>query len=180
MVADPLLDHRLWRRPVLDAWVHSSGEFPGLAILTLLAVIGLAGPFVRLALENRHAKPDVVTALLRAGMDQEPDQRYLLGSINDWLEAASGAVITAWNERSRRAMLDAGVDLNHQDLGDNPRFFLAPKWPEGLAILASIDVSLAHWRTPRSLRPRRPRSAEHGAGKSGSACTTKYRWSSPG
>ena len=107
-----------------------------MAILALLAVLGLAGPFVRLALENRHAKPDVVTALLRAGMDQEPDQRYLFGSINDWLEAAaSRAVITAWNERPRHALLDAGVDLNHQDLEDNPRFFLAPRRPEGLAIM---------------------------------------------
>lgn len=90
---------------------------------------------MRLALENRHAKPAVVTALLRAGMDQESDQRYLFGSINDCLEAASGAVIAARNERLRRAMLDAGVDLNHQDLEDNPRCFLAPRWSEGLAIM---------------------------------------------
>jgi len=51
----------------------------------------------------------------------------LFGSVNDWLEAASGAMITAWSERPLRAMRDAGVDLNHQDLEDSPRFFSAPR-----------------------------------------------------
>ncbi len=93
--------------------------------------------FMRLALENGHAQPEVVVALLKAGID--PDQgpaAYLFGSMNDGSGATSGAMITGQNEPSAAcAVLDTGVDLNHQDREGNPRFFSALRWPEGLATM---------------------------------------------
>src|SRR5215469_2298864 len=54
--------------------------------------------FMRLALEQGHGKPEVVAALLRAGIDPEQDQQYLFGSMNDGSGATSGAMITGQNE----------------------------------------------------------------------------------
>ncbi len=91
--------------------------------------------FMRLALENGHAQPEVVVALLKAGIDPDQDQQYLFGSMNDGSGATSGAMITGQNEPLLRAVLDTGVDLNHQDREGNPRFFSALRWPEGLATM---------------------------------------------
>jgi hypothetical protein len=91
--------------------------------------------FMRLALENGHAQPAVVVALLKAGIDPDQDQQYLFGSMNDGSGATSGAMITGQNERLLRAVIDTGVDLNRQDREGNPRFFSALRWPEGLAIM---------------------------------------------
>ena len=91
--------------------------------------------FMRLALENGHAKPEVVLALLKAGIDPDQDQQYLFGSMNDGSGATSGAMITGQNESLLRAVIDTGADLNRQDLEGNPRFFSALRWPAGLAIM---------------------------------------------
>ena len=91
--------------------------------------------FMRLALEAARADPAVVAALLRAGINPDLDHQMLFGSINDGAEADSGAMITGKNERLLRAVIDAGVDLNHHDLEGNPRFFSAVRWPEGLALM---------------------------------------------
>jgi len=91
--------------------------------------------FMRLALLDGHANPDVVAALLRAGANPDQDQQMMFGSVNDGAEADSGAMITAKNERLLRAVIDAGVDLNHRDLQGQPRFFSALRWPEGLALM---------------------------------------------
>jgi ankyrin repeat protein len=91
--------------------------------------------FMRLAIENGRAKPEVVAALLKAGIDPDQDQQYLFGSMNDGSGATSGAMITGQNETLLRAVIDTGVDVNHQDREGNPRFFSALRWPEGLAVL---------------------------------------------
>jgi hypothetical protein len=114
---------------------------------------------VSLGLENRHAKPDVVTALLKAEVNQEPDQQYWFRSTNDWLEAASGAMITAWNERLLRAMLGVEVDLNRQIWRairsssrprGGPRVMLE-NWPAD-ALLALAQASISSPRGPHSVR----------------------------
>src|SRR5262249_7358995 len=46
-----------------------------------------------------------------------------------------GIMIGEKNERLLRAVIDAGVDLNHRDREKRPRFFSALKWPEGLALM---------------------------------------------
>ena len=89
--------------------------------------------FVRLAMEYGHANPDVVSALLRAGASPERDQDLLLGSVGP--QNHNDDLITAHNERLLRAMIDAGVDLNHGNGVGEPRFFAALKWPEGLALM---------------------------------------------
>ncbi|MBV8701119.1 hypothetical protein [Bradyrhizobium sp.] len=61
---------------------------------------------MRLALENGHADPAVVAALLRAGANPDDDQQYLFGSISDGGGATSGAMITGKNERLLRAVVD--------------------------------------------------------------------------
>jgi hypothetical protein len=91
--------------------------------------------FMRLALVDGHANPDVVAALLRAGANPEQGQQMLFGSVNDGTQADSGAMITGKNARLLRAVIDAGVDLNRRDLQGQPRFFSALRWPEGLALM---------------------------------------------
>jgi hypothetical protein len=91
--------------------------------------------FMRLALLDGHANPDVVAALLRAGANPDQGQQMLFGSVNDGSGADSGAMITGKNERLLRAVIDAGVDLNRRDLEGQPRFFSALRWPEGLALM---------------------------------------------
>jgi len=107
--------------------------------------------FMRLALLNGHADPDVVMALLRAGANPDQGRQMLLGSINDGASANSGAMITEKNERLLRAVVDAGVDLNHLDLQGQPRFFSALRWSEGLAFMlehgANIEAADTHGNT---------------------------------
>src|SRR5262249_22185536 len=79
--------------------------------------------------------PGVVAALLRAGANPDQGQQMLFGSINDGPQADSGAMITGKNEPLLRAVIDAGVDLNHKDLQGQPRFFSALRWGEGLAFM---------------------------------------------
>jgi ankyrin repeat protein len=98
--------------------------------------------FMRLALLDGHANPDVVAALLRAGANPDQGQQMLFGSVNDGSEADSGAMITGKNERLLRAVIDAGVDLNHRDLEGQPRFFSALRWPEGLALILERGASV--------------------------------------
>jgi len=91
--------------------------------------------FMRLALVDGRANPGVVAALLRAGANPDQGQQMLFGSINDGPQADSGAMITGKNEPLLRAVIDAGVDLNHKDLQGQPRFFSALRWGEGLAFM---------------------------------------------
>ena len=57
---------------------------------------------MRFALDDGHADPGVLVALLKAGANPEQDQQYLLGSINDGSGATSGAMITGKKEKLLR------------------------------------------------------------------------------
>jgi hypothetical protein len=96
--------------------------------------------FMRLALEDGHAKPEVVAALLRAGADPDQDNQVLFGFVGG-STADYGAMIEEKNEHLLRAVIDAGVDLNHQDREGYPRFFSGLKWPEGLALMLEHGAS---------------------------------------
>ena len=118
-----------------------AGDVSKVVSLAPAARLGAEGQrgmtFLRLALENGHANPDVVTALLRAGIDPDQDQGLLFGSLNaNGIGTGSdgGVILIAQkNERLLRAVTDAGVDLNHV-WGFHPRFFSLLPWPEGLAL----------------------------------------------
>jgi len=89
--------------------------------------------FMRLALEDGHADPNVVAALLRAGTDPDQDQQVLFGIIRSESEGVdSGVMVGGKNERLLRAVIDAGVDLNQRDTVGKPRFFALLRWPVGL------------------------------------------------
>lgn len=124
-------------RALADAIV--AGDATKVAALAPAANLDTVGwdrmTFMRLALDDRHANPAVVVALLKAGADPEQDQQYLFGSMNDGSQATSGAMITGKNETLLRAVIDAGVDLNRLDREGNPRFLTALRWPEGLAMM---------------------------------------------
>ena len=124
-------------RALADAIVAGDGaKVASLAPAANLNVVGWDRmTFMRLTLENGHAKPEVVAALLKAGIDPDQDQQYLFGSMNDGSGATSGAMITAQNEPLLRAVIDTGVDLNRQDREGKPRFFTALRWADGLAIM---------------------------------------------
>lgn len=79
--------------------------------------------FMRLALEDGRADPGVVAALLRTGLDPDQDSQLLFG----WLTESAGdtgLVIKEKNEPLLRAVIDAGIDLNHENLEGRPRFLL--------------------------------------------------------
>ena len=103
--------------------------------------------FMRLALENGHAKPDVVAALLKAGLDPDQNQGLLFGDLNAFgiSNGLSGGtvLIGAKNEPLLRAIIDAKVDLK-QRWGFYPRYFTLFPWPEGLA------VALDHGANPEA------------------------------
>jgi hypothetical protein len=122
-------------RALADAVVAGDGrKVAELAPAANLNTIGFDGmTFMRLALNEGHANPDVVAALLRAGADPDQDSQMLFGSITP-SDAIYGMMIVEKNERLLRAVMDAGVDLNHEDREGRPRFFSALKWPEGLAL----------------------------------------------
>jgi len=67
----------------------------------------------------------------------------LFGSVNDGSQADSGTMITGRNERLLRAVIDAGVDLNHRDPQGQPRFFSALRWPEGLVLMLEHGADVA-------------------------------------
>jgi ankyrin repeat protein len=90
--------------------------------------------FMRLALEDGRADPDVVAALLRAGADPDQDNQLLFGFITE-SDADYGVMIKEKNERLLRAVINAGVDLNQWNREGYPRFFSALKWPQGLALM---------------------------------------------
>jgi hypothetical protein len=87
--------------------------------------------FMRLALEQGHANPDVVAALLKAGLDPDQDHQLLFG----YLGGASGVMTSTENQPLLRAVIDAGVDLNQQSPEGFPRFFSGLNWPEGLTLM---------------------------------------------
>ena len=90
--------------------------------------------FMRLALEDGHAVPEVVAALLRAGVDPDQDRQVLFGVIRSNGESVeTGVMVGGKNDALLRAVIDAGVDLNQLDLNWKPRFFALLRWPEGLA-----------------------------------------------
>ena len=124
-------------RALADAIV--AGDATKVAALAPAANLDTVGwdrmTFMRLALDDGHANPAVVVALLKAGVDPEQDQQYLFGSMNDGSQATSGAMITEKNEALLRAVIGAGVDLNRLDREGNPRFLTALRWPEGLAMM---------------------------------------------
>lgn len=93
---------------------------------------GLGGmTYMRLVLEQGHANPDVVAALLRAGIDPDQDHQLLFG----YLGGGRGLMIAGENEPLLRAALDAGIDLNQWSPEGFPRFFSGLSWPEGLALM---------------------------------------------
>jgi hypothetical protein len=124
-------------RALADAIV--AGDAAKVAALAPAANLDTVGwdrmTFMRLALDDGHADPGVVVALLKAGANPEQDQQYLFGSMNDGSGATSGAMITGKNEKLLRAVIESGVDLNRLDLEGNPRFLSALRWPEGLAMM---------------------------------------------
>jgi Ankyrin repeat len=124
-------------RALADAIV--AGDAAKVAALAPAAKLDSMGwdrmTFMRLALDDGHADPGVVVALLKAGANPEQDQQYLFGSMNDGSGATSGAMITGKNEKLLQAVIEAGVDLNRLDLQGNPRFLTALRWPEGLALM---------------------------------------------
>lgn len=132
--------HGYFKRPaertLADAVVAGDArKVAGLAPAANTNVIGVYGmTFLRLALEQGHAKPDVVAALLRAGADPDQDNQVLLGSMTS-SESGDGVMTTEKNLPLLQAVIGAGIDLNHLDREGRPRFFSAMKWPEGLALM---------------------------------------------
>jgi hypothetical protein len=90
--------------------------------------------FLRLALEDGHADPDVVAGLLKAGADPDQSSQLLFGYMTE-SDGENGVMITDKNERLLRAVIAAGVDPNQQNQEGNPRFFSTLKWPDGLALM---------------------------------------------
>src|SRR5215471_9862025 len=95
-------------RALADAIV--AGDAAKVAALASAAKLDTVGwdrmTFMRLALDDGHADPGVVVALLKAGANPEQDQQYLFGSMNDGSGATSGAMITG--ERKAAAGGDRG------------------------------------------------------------------------
>jgi hypothetical protein len=89
--------------------------------------------FMSLALARGHdnVNPEVVAALLKAGVDVDRNND-LIGFMSA-VDQDADAAITARNDRLLAAMFDAKVDLNHVDQWGQPRFFHALRWPAGLA-----------------------------------------------
>jgi hypothetical protein len=85
--------------------------------------------FMRLALEAGHANPEILGALLRAGIDPDQDSSALYQRI--------------YNEKDEtllRRVIDSGVDLNkHMGRGEW-LLFVRYDWPEGLALMLDHGV----------------------------------------
>jgi|HubBroStandDraft_4_1064222.scaffolds.fasta_scaffold130203_2 hypothetical protein len=123
-------------RALADAVVAGDGrKVAELARAANVNAIGYAGmTFMRLALNEGHAEPAVVAALLKAGADPDQDSQMLFGFMTG-ADALYGMMINEKNERLLRAVIDAGVDLNQLDQENLPRFFSGLRWPEGLALM---------------------------------------------
>jgi hypothetical protein len=118
-------------RALADAIVSGDArKVASLAPAANLNAIGQYGmTFMRLALENGHAKPDVVKALLEAGVEPDSDYNLLFG-FNfriDMIDQKNGPLL--------QAVIESGIDLNRLDRWGSPRFFSALRWPEGLALM---------------------------------------------
>lgn len=124
-------------RDLADAiMVGDSRNVASLARSANLNAIGWESmTFMRLAVIEAHAKPDVIVALLKAGINPDQDHMVLFGSIHDGEEADGGAMITGKNEKLLRAVIGTKVDLNALNEDSEPRFFTAVRWPAGLAIV---------------------------------------------
>ena len=122
-------------RTLADAIV--AGDAAKVAVLAPAANTNAIGwnnmTFLRLALEDGHANPAVVAALLRAGADPDQDNQVLLGYLTE--SPGYGAMIAEKNERLLRAAIEAGIDLNQRNPEGFPRFFSTIQWPEGLALM---------------------------------------------
>jgi hypothetical protein len=89
--------------------------------------------FLTLGLNEGHADPAIVAALLRAGADPDQGNQLLFGYMTED-SGDNGQMIRQKNVPLLRAVIDAGVDLNHPNQENLPRFFSLLKWPEGLAL----------------------------------------------
>ena len=132
-------------RAVADAIV--AGEAAKVASLLPAANPNASGwnnmTFMRLALEDGHANPEIVAALLKAGTDPDQDSQLLFGYITG-SDADVGVMVKEKNERLLRTVIATGIDLNQLNQEGKPRFFSLLKWPEGLAL------SLEHGANPEA------------------------------
>ena len=123
-------------RALADAVVAGdSGKVAERASAANTNAIGWNGmTFLKLALNDGHGDPAIVAALLRAGADPDQDNQLLFGYMTED-SGDNGLMIRQKNLPLLRAVAEAGVDLNHENQENLPRFFSALKWPEGLAIM---------------------------------------------
>jgi len=132
--------HGYFKRPadraLADAVVTGDGaKVAELAPAADTNAVGLYSmSFMRLALDQGHADPAVIAALLKAGADPDQDNQVLFGSMTG-SDAIYGMMMVEKNERLLRAVIEAGVDLNQHDREGRPRFFSGLKWPAGLALM---------------------------------------------
>lgn len=96
---------------------------------------------LRLAVQDGHGVPAIVGALVKAGADPDQDQQLLFGKITT-ASGDTGDMILNHNEPLLRAVLDAGVDLNHWDQIGYPRFFSGLKWADGLALMLAQGANI--------------------------------------
>jgi hypothetical protein len=105
-----------------------AGNAPLVATLAPAADLDAAGwggmTFMRLTLEQAHADPAILGALLRAGIDPDQDASALYRRIYE-----------EKNEALLRLVIESGVDLNRH-MGRGQWFLFIPyDWPEGLALV---------------------------------------------
>jgi hypothetical protein len=129
-------------RALADGVVAGDGRnVAELAPAANLSVIGFDGmTSMGLAPQEGHADPAVVAALLRAGTDPDRDNQMLFGFMTED-NGDNGLMIKQQDGRLLRAVIDAGVDLNHENQEKLPRFFSALKWPEGFALMLEHGAS---------------------------------------
>lgn len=113
-------------RALADAIVaEDAAKVVSLAPAANLGAVGWGQmTFMRLALGSGHANPDVLAALLRAGIDADQD--------------SSALYLIIYNEKNEallRLVIDAGVDLNKHMGRGQWIYFARYDWPEGLALI---------------------------------------------
>jgi hypothetical protein len=103
------------------------------AALAPTANLGAAGwgnmSFMRLALEAGHADPEILGALLRAGIDPDQDS-----------SALPLLIYKEKNEALLRRMIEAGVDLSKHMGHGQWLLFVRYDWPEGLALMLDHGI----------------------------------------
>jgi hypothetical protein len=113
-------------RALADAIV--AGNAAKVASLAPAANLGAEGwgrmTFMRLALENGHAKHDVLAILLRNRIDPDQDSSLLYQMI-----------YSQKDEALLRVVIDSGVDLSKHMGRGNWFYFVGYDWPEGLALV---------------------------------------------